>query len=143
MIMKSNLLLAMMVCVALAGCASSSIIVGKVRPAISIDQVKVYLHPPKKYEEVALVEASSRSSWAFTDQGKTDVVVQRLKEEAAKVGANGILLQGTGSEYGGSFGTLTGTTAVSGNMARTTGLGTSLGITHKTGNGVIIYVTEE
>jgi hypothetical protein len=129
--------------VILVACASSAVVVGKVRPAISPDQVKVYLRPPKKFEEVAALESSSKASWAITPQGKMDVVIQRLKEEAAKLGANGVLLQGTGNEYGGSVSTGTGTATVSGNTAYGTGFGTSVGIVHKAGAGIAIFVEED
>jgi hypothetical protein len=127
----------------LVACASSAIVIGKVRPAISPDQVKIFLHPPKKYEEIAALESSSKNSWSVTSQGKMDVVIQRLKEEAAKLGANGVLLQGTGNEYGGSVSTSTGTATVSGNTAFGTGFGTSVGVVHKAGSGIAIFVEEE
>ena len=127
----------------LSACASSAVIVGKPRPPISPDQVKIYLKPPKKFEEIALVESSSRNSWAIGSQGKMDVVVARLKEEAAKVGANGVLLQGAENEYAGSVGTGVGTATAAGNTAYGTGFGTSVGIFHKAGSGVAIYVEEE
>lgn len=127
----------------LSACASSAIIVGKTRPPISSDHVKIYLKPPKKFEEIALVESSSRNSWAIGSQGKMDAVVARLKEEAAKVGANGVLLQGAGNEYAGSVGTGVGTSTASGNTAYGTGFGTSVGIFHKAGSGIAIYVEEE
>ena len=42
-----------------AGCASQShVIVGTVRAPVSSDQVKLYLSPPKRYEQVALLDAS-------------------------------------------------------------------------------------
>jgi hypothetical protein len=44
----------------LSGCVSSHVIVGKVRPPISPDQVQLYLHPPTKYVEITLLDASSR-----------------------------------------------------------------------------------
>jgi hypothetical protein len=69
--------------------------IGQARPPISPDQVQIYLHPPSaKYVEIALIDSSSRSSLAVTAQGKTNVVMERLKAEAAKLGANGILLGG-------------------------------------------------
>jgi hypothetical protein len=54
----------------LGGCASSHVMIGEARPPISPDQVKLYLHPPEKYEEIAIIDASSRRSIAFTDQQK-------------------------------------------------------------------------
>jgi len=79
--------------VILAGCATSHVMVGNARPAISPGQVKIYLHPPEKYEEIAILDTSSQGSFSFTQQGKMDSVVERLKAEAAKLGANGILLE--------------------------------------------------
>jgi hypothetical protein len=119
----------------LLGCASSAVVVGTVRPAISPAQVKLYLNPPKKFEEVALLESSSKASWAVSDQGKMNVVIQRLKEEAAKIGANGVLLRGTGDQNGGTVGTGT----YSGNVM----VGTGVPIMHKAGSGVAIFVTDE
>lgn len=128
----------------IAGCASqSSIVVGKTRPAISPEQVKLYLRPPKKYEEVALIESSSKASWAASDQGKINVVVERLKDEAAKLGANGILLQGTSNQSTGSVSTGTAQMTSTGNSAFGTGFGVSAGIMHKAGSGIAIYVEEE
>lgn len=120
---------------ALGGCASSAVVVGKVRPPIAASQVKLYVTPPKKFEEVALLQSSSQLSMAFTDQAKMDAVINRLKEEAGKVGANGVLLRGTGEQYGGSVGVGTG--------GGSFGLGTGIAITQKTGTGVAIFVTEE
>ena len=82
---------------ALAGCASgSAIITGKVRPPISAESVQLYLQPPAQFEVVGLVKASSDAGW--TEQGSVDYAVKELKKQAAKVGANGILLSGTGTK---------------------------------------------
>ena len=64
----------------LGGCVSSYVLVGRARPAISPDLVQLYLHPPAgKYEEIAILDTSSRDSFSFTAQGKADAVVVRLK----------------------------------------------------------------
>lgn len=133
--MKTKFAVFLFVASILAGCASSSVVVGTVRPAIAPSQVKLYLNPPKKFEQIALLESSSKASWSFSDQGKTNVVIERLKDEAAKVGANGILLSGMGSQNVGSVGTGT----YNGNTA----FGVSSGIMQKAGSGMAIYVTEE
>ena len=86
---------------ALAGCASSSqvVLVGAARPAITPDHVKIYLEPPDaRYEQIANLAASSEGSFAITAAGKSDKVVERLKQQAAKLGANGLLLHGVGDE---------------------------------------------
>lgn len=120
----------------LTGCATSHVLVGEPRPAISPDKVKVFLSPPETpFEEIALVEASSRGAWAVSDQGKTNAAIERLKEEAASLGANGILLRGTGSQSNVSVATSTAT--YSGNTGYGTGVG--VGVVHKTASAVAIY----
>jgi hypothetical protein len=124
-----------------AGCATSShVIVGTVRPAISPDAVNLYLRPPPKYEEIALLEASSKQSFSPGDQAKTNKVIERLKAEAASLGANGVLLQGVADQYGGSVTTGFGSATASGNTAFGTGFGVSTPIHQKAGNGIAIYV---
>jgi len=123
--------------VMLAGCAASShVLVGTARTPISPDEVKIYLQPPPRYEEIATIDASSRGTPVFTDQRKMDRAVGRLKQEAAKLGANGILLEGTSDQQTGGIGL--GTGSASGNSAF--GIGTSFDIVIKTATGIAIYV---
>jgi hypothetical protein len=125
----------------LSGCVSSHVIVGKVRPAIPPDQVQIYLHPPAgKYEEVALLDSNSRHSFSFTAQGKTNAVIERLKAEAAKLGANGILLNGVGDQAAGSVSTGFGSATASGHSATAFGIGTSGTVFVKSGSGLAIYI---
>ena len=134
----------LMVAAAIVGCAAQShVIVGTVRPPIPPEQVKIYLNPPKKFEPVAIVNSSSRNSGAFTEQQKMDRAINRLKEEAGKVGANGILLQATGDQQVGSVGTGFGSASYSGNSAFGSGFSFGAGIHVKTADGMAIFVTEE
>ena len=120
----------------LGACTSSHILVGKQRPPISPSAVQVYLDPPSHYEKVAVLESNNRASFAFTQQQKTNKVVERLKLEAAALGANGILLQGVGDQYAGSIGTVNAW--ASGNSAY--GLGISSATYLRVGSGIAIYV---
>jgi hypothetical protein len=127
----------------LAACATTShVLVGTPRPAIPPGQVRVYLHPPDHYEEIATLGSSSRGSWTFTAQGKTDKVIERMKEEAAKLGANGILLEGIGDQQVGAIGTGLGSANASGGSAFGIGLGSSAAVYQKAGSGVAIYVPD-
>ncbi|HTB66828.1 MAG TPA: hypothetical protein VK727_11395 [Steroidobacteraceae bacterium] len=132
-------LLAAVSTLVLTACVSSHVLVGTPRPAISPDQVKVYLHPPAKYDEIAVLDSSSRHSWAITAQGKSDKVIERLKGEAAKLGANGILLQGVGDQQVGAVGN--GFATANGNSAF--GFGSSHAVFAKAGSGLAIYVVQE
>lgn len=144
---RRNLLAALiLMCVGvISGCASpsSSLVVGKVRPAISPDQVKLYLRPPQKFEEIAVIESSSLYSWAITDQGKMDAVIATMKAEAAKIGANGILIQSTGNQQAGAVSTGSGSATRVGNTVFGSGLSIAVPVMHKAGSGMAIYVIEE
>src|ERR1700722_7534829 len=132
-----TIILPSLAALALAACATSHVMMGQARPPISPDQVVVYFHPPQtKYDEIAMIDTSSRGGFGFSAQGKTDVVIRRLKEEAAKLGANGVLLQGIGSESGGSISSGFGQASVSGNHAYGTGIGISGNVMNKGGSGI-------
>jgi hypothetical protein len=73
--------------ISLCACVSSHVMIGQARPPISPNAVQIYFHPPA------------------TAQGKTDTVIARLKEEAAKLGGNGVLLEGIGDQSAGSVST--------------------------------------
>lgn len=82
------------------GCATgSAIVTGQKRPPINPDLVRLYTSPPeKKYEEIGLVSANSYWSWAWNEQAKMDTATREIRSKAAKLGANGIILKGVGSE---------------------------------------------
>ena len=87
----------------LGACASGTIILtGHARPPISADSVTLYLTPPAHYEVIGLVSAHDAHGW--TDQGRMDKAVAELKEQAADVGANGILVGSAGTGSGGMAG---------------------------------------
>jgi hypothetical protein len=102
----------------------------------------IFWHPPEHYEEIALLDTSSRASLHITAQGKTDVVIERLKEEAAKLGANGVLLQGIGDQSAGSVSTGYAQASATGHSAYASGIGISGNVMIKAGSGIAIYVAQ-
>lgn len=124
--------------VAITGCVSSSVLIGTVRPPINPDQVKLYVDPPPQFEKIAILESNSDASWAITAQQKTNKAVQRLKMEAAKYGANGVLIQGVGDQYNGSVGVANAW----GNGNTAFGIGSSVANYRKAGSGLAIYVPD-
>jgi hypothetical protein len=115
--------------------------IGNPRPPISPLDVRIYDQPPPRpYEEIARLDTSSQGSFSFTAQGKTDAVIKRLRTEAAKLGANGVLLEGMGDELSGSIGTGGGRESYSGGGAFGGGVGISTGLTRKVAGGIAIYV---
>ena len=113
----------------LTACASgSSIVTGDKRQPLDPGQVKLYLDPPAKYESIGIVKASSDSGW--TEQGSQDYAIEELKKQAAKLGANGVLLTTTGEKT---------TTAIGGYG---TGILYAVPVTAQTLSGRAIYVSE-
>jgi hypothetical protein len=132
------LLAALLAC---AACSTSShVLIGTARPPISPESVRVYLKPPPKYEEVATINASSQGSLALTSQQNMDKAVERLKAEAARLGANGVLLQGVQDTQSGSIGAGGGGASYGPNSASGVGVGGSFAITSKLVQGLAIYV---
>lgn len=83
----------------ISACSSSShLIVGEVRAPIPPERVSVYLEKPQEFEIIAVVSSSSAGSFSYTEQAKMDTALQLLKEEAAKLGANGVLLNDVGDQ---------------------------------------------
>jgi hypothetical protein len=140
--LRALLLAAGAVC--LSACATSHVMIGKARPPVSPDVVQIYTRPPNApYEEIARLETSSQGSFSFTAQSKTDAVIKRLKTEAAKLGANGVLLEGIGDQPSGAIGTGGGSTSYSRSSSVGGGIGISAGLTRKVGGGIAIYVEQQ
>ena len=115
----------------LAGCGTtgSTIVTGTTRSVTDPKTVKLYLQEPTRYEVIGIVEASSEQGW--TAQSSQNYAVEEIKKQAAKLGANGVLLLNTGEKT---------TTTVGGYG---TGIIWSAPSTAKTISGKAIYVYEE
>lgn len=86
----------------LAGCAnfnSSHVMLGTAGPPLDPSNVRIFVRPPASYEEIALVMADSRGSFRWSSQGTTDLALERLKQEAATLGADGLLNLRLGEPY--------------------------------------------
>ena len=129
----------------LNGCASSSYtIVGRVRAPIDPGDVEIYTSPPRHYEEIALLDASSVGSFGRPSRAGENEAIYKMKEDAAKLGANGVLLTGISDRYGGSLGVGVGGFGVSGGRHHVTAGGGSVAvggpIVQRGVEGVAIYV---
>jgi hypothetical protein len=124
---RSALILLTFAMSAVAACASgSSVVTGSTRAPIASEHVRIYLEPPADFEVIGLVSASSDAGW--TGQGSVDYAIAELKQQAAKLGANGVLLVSTGDE----------TTTVMGGYG--TGYLYAVPVTAKTVQGKAIFV---
>ena len=98
-----SLLMLAILSINLGGCASgTTLVTGIKRVATEYENIKIYHTPPPKYEVIAAVKASSELG--FTEQQNLDMALKEIKKQAAKVGANGIILKSAGKESTGSFG---------------------------------------
>jgi len=137
------LLSAAAIALACAGCASTSkMMLGPTYPAISPEQVHIYYQPPARYREVALLETQS-GAFTYGEQNKLNSVLTKLRAEAARLGANGVLFQGTENGYGGSgVGVGVGGGHFGGHSHFGGGVGVDISPTQKYARGMAIYVTD-
>jgi hypothetical protein len=131
--------------VLLCSCGSThTIMVGPARAATTPDAIRVYSSPPRQYERIAIINSSSGPTWAFTTHGQLDDAITKLKEEAAKVGANGILIEATGTSSGSNLGLGIGGFGAGGGPHSGYSVsgegGFSAPILHKTAQATAIYV---
>jgi hypothetical protein len=130
----------------MSGCVTSRDLkshelVGGARPPISPDLVQLYLEPPsRRYEQIAVLHSSSRRSWSFTSQSKADVAVRRLKEEAASLGANGVLLDEIVDRPGTILGTTVGTNYMGPRGTADFGIGVAVPTGQRYASGIAIYL---
>ena len=80
---------------ALAACAAtaSHVLTGTARAAIAPDAVWVIEQAPERYEQIAELDARSGTSLRSTPQERFDEAVDALVREAARLGANAVLLE--------------------------------------------------
>jgi hypothetical protein len=139
--MRNLSILVSALALATVACAPSShILTGTPRPAISPSEVKIYTAPPEQFQQIALLDAHSDSVFGPGGQKSIDKVVERLKMQAAQLGANGIILGDVSDRQTGAIGTGVGSDSYSGHSAVGVGAGGSLGIYKKTGKATAIYV---
>jgi hypothetical protein len=123
-----------------AACAPTQILTGAARTPIDPAEVVIYSMAPPSFEPVAVICASSRSLIAAGGAGAIDRVVQRLKEHAAKLGANGLILDDFDDQESLSLGTGVGSDTYTHNGSISLGIGGFFGLFKKTGTGRAIYV---
>lgn len=88
----------------LTGCASASgtyLITGTQREAIGAESVVIYTEFPAQYETIGIVMASSDAGW--TEQDSLNYAVAELKNQAAKIGANGVVIENMGETSSGGM----------------------------------------
>ena len=95
--MIRTLVLSACVLLAASGCAGTSRqMLAPARAPVAIDAVRLFHTRPPGAVDIAILE--SKSALGFGTQGQRDAAIERLRREAAALGANGVLLLGGGTE---------------------------------------------
>ena len=89
----------LMLTLILVGCATgSALVTGERRNPIDPSLVTVYRHAPKThFENIGIVK--SEAVEVLSQQDALDRAVEELKKQAAKIGANGVILSGMGEKH--------------------------------------------
>lgn len=119
---------------------TTQILTGEARPPIAVSEVTLYSTPPPGFQEIAVLTATSKTAFGTGGQKSVDTVVERLKQQAAKLGANGLILEDFSDRQTASIGTGVGSDSYTHNGAVSVGVGGGIGIFKKTGKGRAIFV---
>jgi hypothetical protein len=125
---------------ALAACATSSVtLTGMARPPVSPEQVRIYTSRPANFEEVALLRVSRRGVGASGEQA-LEKVIDTMKADAAKLGANGLWLEDFSDSPSLALGTGIGSDTYAHNGSIGLGVGGDIAIVKRSGKGRAIYI---
>jgi hypothetical protein len=136
----------------LIGCSTSgtSVLIGEGGPYSATDPASIVLllePPPKSHKIIALVEGVAATDDYFTKQKTEQAAIEAMKKEAARIGANAIVLTGKNSAPYGQV--TTGYTSATGtvinNSVSTYGVATAttMGWEKITFSGTAIRFTDE
>src|SRR5580658_1143359 len=84
---------------ALCSCGPTVVPSSGPHPPTSVDDVKIYQKKPSKYEDLGLLTLTITPDLAWDANGDANAAFDRLKAQAAALGANGLLLDVDPSNY--------------------------------------------
>jgi hypothetical protein len=134
--MNRHLIWAVSAAALLAGCASTDrLMLSQARPPIPPSDVRIYRAPPPGAIDIAEIDASS--AIGFGTRGQDAAVMDRLRTEAAALGANGLYILGSGQSR-----SPVGMSVGGANYSRNSAVGVGIGIptTQSRISAVAIYV---
>jgi hypothetical protein len=90
-------ILVLLFAILLSGCSTgSALVTGIARPALDPSQVTIYFNEvPENYETVGIVKAEAEG---VDQQHSLNLATEELKKQAAKIGANGVILKNMGQK---------------------------------------------
>lgn len=128
-----------------AACAPTQlqVLTGTARPPIPASDVVVYSAPPAHFQQIALLTATRRTVFHIGGAKTIDELTEQLAAQAARLGANGIIVDELFDEQSMSLGTGVGSETYTHNADISLGIGGLFGVYKKTGNARAIYVSQE
>lgn len=129
---------------ALAACATSSqVLTGAPRSPVSPGAVRVYTLAPQSFEEIAVLSASRKSLTSAGGERAIAKMIEQMRTQAAKLGANGLLLENFSDADPFAIGTGVGSQTYTHNASINVGVGGSLGVVRKIAEARAIFVAPE
>lgn len=126
---------------ALLACATSSeVLTGTPRSPISPAEVRVYTQAPQRFEEIAFLGATRESVSTAGAERAIAKMIESMRVQAARLGANGLLLEDFSDSGPVSVGTGVESQTYTHNGSIGVGLGGSLGVTKKIAKARAILV---
>ena len=126
----------------LAACATSSqVLTGAPRSPRLPAEVRVYTQAPSQsFEEIALLGATRKSVSTAGAERAIARMIEAMRQQAAELGANGLLLEDIADSEPVSVGSGVGSQTYTHNASVSLGLGGSLGVTKKMVKARAIFV---
>ena len=109
-------------------------------PAVSVEQVHVYTQQPARFEEIAVLRASHHSVTSAGGERAIAKIIEKMREQAAQLGANGLLLENLSVGSVLDVGAGVGTQIYTDNANIGLGVASSVGLATKMGEARAIFV---
>jgi hypothetical protein len=132
-----------MACALVACATSSQVLTGAPRSPVSPSAVRVYTQAPRSFEEIAVLNASRKSVTSAGGERAIARMIEEMRTQAAKLGANGLLLENFSDSDPVAIGTGVGSQTYTHNASINVGVGGSLGVVRKMAEARAIFVSSE
>jgi hypothetical protein len=136
-------ILALTACALVACATSSQVLTGAPRSPLSPSAVRVYTQAPQSFEEIAVLRASRKSVTSAGGERAIARMIEEMRAQSAKLGANGLLLENFSDSDPFAIGTGVGSQTYTHNASINVGVGGSLGVVRKMAEARAIFVSSE
>lgn len=148
--MKKLLIIGVTLCMGLSGCViqrGMHVRTGEYRQPSDAQSIRVYGQEPSSYKVLGMVRGEGSHAFV-SDQHRMDKAIERMKKEAAALGANGVLIQYAGNQSARSqvtqnFGNMSVQSYGNQSFGQYNSVGVSSNVQDAVVNGVAIWVDGE